>query len=576
MEELRAIVGDAPSDELLRRLLRDNSVEAAANKFFDGSVSESATVAAPAPAFGKRAMPAAPAPPERQRQKTAAAAAETSDHHSIRSAAETSDHHSIRSARPAKPLAERMRPTSLEQLLGQSDALDAVLKQAIRNDRLPSLVLWGPPGCGKTSFASCVAASTRSIFRSLSAATAGVKELRDELSRAANARRLRGVGTILFVDELHRWSKAQQDALLLDVERGTVTLIGATTENPSFSLNNAILSRCRLVIFSKISAAAIRSVIDNALGSDASLQGTSLTDGARRALVAAADGDARVALNTLELAAEAAAAAAATAAAPEKTHSGGGVGEGEGEGGEAGIGREGGEAGLEHQGGEVGGRGVTSWRVVVDEAAVLAAVQRRATYYDRNGEFHYDLISALHKSMRGGDADGALYYTCRMLAGGEEPRYLTRRLIRFASEDVGLADPLALSQAVAADQAAHAIGMPECGVCIGQCAVYLALAPKSCAVYRGYSAAMAAATEEPSAPVPLHLRNAPTRLMKSIGYGGGYEYNPGKGYERGCPQGYLPPELGVGRSFFNGDDCEPGHALCFAREVGEGVTTTAA
>ena len=380
-----------------------------------------------------------------------------------------------------------MRPTHVDELFGQGDALDAVLRGALNADRLPSLILWGPPGCGKTSFASCVASSTRRLFRTLSAAKSGVAELRDELTRAANAARLRGASTILFVDELHRWSKAQQDALLLDVEKGHVTLIGATTENPSFTINNAILSRCRLVVFSKVAADALSAVVDRALASDAALRGCALTADARRALLAAADGDARVALNTLELAAAGAARDGAAAA-------GDGGGDGDGGGGTDGA---------------PGARAPACWRV--DEAAVLAAVQRRV-YYDRDGEFHYDLISALHKSLRGGDADGALYYCARMLSGGEEPRYVTRRLIRFASEDVGLADPAALQQAVAADQATHAIGMPECGVVIGQCAVYLALAPKSCAVYRAFNAAMAAAKDEPAAPVPLHIRNAPTKM----------------------------------------------------------------
>lgn len=420
----------------------------------------------------------------------------------------------------SKPLAERMRPSRVADLFGQGEALDAVLKGALAADQLPSLILWGPPGCGKTSFASCVAGSTRRLFRTLSAAKSGVAELRDELSRAANAARLRSAGTILFVDELHRWSKAQQDALLADVEKGTITLIGATTENPSFTINNAILSRCRLVVFQKVAPAALNGVLDRALSSDAALRGCTLAEPARKALVAAADGDVRVALNTLELAAGAAGAQLAAD----------------------------------------GSSGALAW--TIEEAAVLSAVQRRATYYDRNGEFHYDLISALHKSMRGGDADGALYYCARMLAGGEDPRYVTRRLIRFASEDVGLADPLALQQAVAADQACHAIGMPECGVVIGQCAVYLALAPKSCAVYRAFSAAMSAATSEPAAQVPMHIRNAPTKLMASIGYGRGYVYNPTNGYARGCAEGYLPTEL-AGRRFFDPSDVEAGHALKF-------------
>lgn len=212
--------------------------------------------------------------------------------------------------------------------------------------------------------------------------------------------------------------------------------------------------------------------------------------------------------------------------------------------------------------------------------AVPSLLAFSACVWSSSSDFHYDLISALHKSLRGGDADGALYYCARMLAGGEDPRYVTRRLIRFASEDIGLADPRALQQAVAADQAVHAIGMPECGVCIAQCAVFLALAPKSCAVYQAFEAAMAAATSEPRCPVPLHLRNAKTKAMKSIGYGDGYVYNPGDNYRRGCAEGsYLPPELGRGRAFFDAQDCEPGHALEFcgrARDAADSAAAAAA
>lgn len=265
------------------------------------------------------------------------------------------------------------------------------------------------------------------------------------------------------MDELHRWTKAQQDALLLDCERGTIVLIGATTENPSFSLNNAILSRCRLVVFGKLPQEAIVQVLHRAMQKDIHLKDLDLTPAAQQLLCVCADGDARVALNALELAAA-----------------------------------------------------MTATGSPIDEDAVRSAIQKRALY-DRNGDFHYDLISALHKSLRGGCPDGALYYATRMLTAGEEPRYLTRRLIRFASEDVGLADPSALSQAVAADQAVHAIGMPEAGVVIAQCVIYLALAPKSCAVYRAYEEACKVCKEEPHAPVPLHIRNAPTKMMRNLG-----------------------------------------------------------
>ncbi|CAE7905325.1 Wrnip1 [Symbiodinium necroappetens] len=398
------------------------------------------------------------------------------------------------------PLAERMRPKGIQELLGQEDALGSVLRQAVREDHLPSLILWGPPGCGKTSFAHCVAAGTKRAFRSLSAAKAGVAELREELNRAAGTLKLRKLGTILFVDEFHRWSKAQQDALLLDCEKGIITLIAATTENPSFSINNAILSRCRLVVFGKLSPEAVGHVIDRAIREDVVLGGTTLTGDARQLLATAADGDARVALNSLELAAH-----------------------------------------------------LTKSGLPIDSEAVQAAIQKRALY-DRNGDFHYDLISALHKSMRGGCPDASLYYATRMLTAGEEPRYITRRLIRFASEDVGMADPLALSQAVAADQAVHAIGMPEAGVVIAQCVIYLALAPKSCAVYNAYETVKKLCEREPHAPVPLHIRNAPTKVMKTLGYGDGYVYNPAAGYTRGCNQGYLPEAIGD-KQFFNKSDC---------------------
>lgn len=560
LEALRCIVGAAPSDDALLLLLRDSSVEAAANRFFDEGVPKAslATFAGAAQQLnsGKRAAGAEPiAPAQGKHQKRAAASCFSAPAAlSAQSAPAASSAPMAKAS--TKPLAERMRPTHLDELVGQGEALDAVLRQALEHDRLPSLILWGPPGCGKTSFAACVAGATKRIFRSLSAAKAGVAELREELSRAANASRLRGVGTILFVDELHRWSKAQQDAVLLDCEKGVVTLIGATTENPSFAVNNAILSRCRLVVFQKVADAALSAVLDRALASDEALAGGELTTAARQALISAADGDARVALNVLELAAATVntsaasvnAAASANSASSAATTSIAANGSGA-------------LAVPSSSATAAGGAASASWQV--DEGAVLAAVQRRAAYYDRNGDFHYDLISALHKSLRGGDADGALYYAARMLAGGEDPRYVTRRLIRFASEDVGLADPRALQQAVAADQAVHAIGMPECGVCIAQCVVFLALAPKSCAVYAAFNSAMAAATSEPKCPVPIHLRNAPTKLMKSIGYGMGYVYNPGDGYRRGCAEGYLPPELGSGRTFFDANDCEPGHALEF-------------
>ena len=561
LKALRAIVGDEALEETLLILLRDYTVEAAANRYFDGErptgVLPHSTVGPPREQPMKRPAeaPQPNASPEKSHRITSLPPARQKPPH----------HEALVGPKPpsSKPLAERMRPNKLDDLIGQGAALDAVLRQALDEERLPSLVLWGPPGCGKTSFAHCVAArvsaSPNSVFRSMSAAKCGISDLREVLSKAANASRL-GVRTILFVDELHRWSKSQQDALLDDVEKGSVTLVGATTENPSFSINNAVLSRCRVVVFSKVADDALSAVLDRALATDPVLHGAHLTSEGRRAIIAAADGDARAALNTLELA-----VASVGTCRGDWQESGPGSSSGDGAGDEAGnrIGaqRKGCEAdGSEGDGSRSGGGGVGR---AVDEAAVAAVVQRAVAYYDRSGEFHYDLISAFHKSMRGGDADGALYYCSRMLAAGEDPRYLTRRLIRFASEDVGLADPCALQQATAADQAVQAIGMPEAGVCVAQAAIYMALAPKSCAVYQAFNKALAAASDEARHAVPIHLRNAPTRLLKSLGYGKGYVYNPSQGYQRGCEEGYLPPELGSGRRFFDRADCEPGHTMRF-------------
>jgi hypothetical protein len=294
LQDLRTIVGDEPSDEDLRALLRGHSVEAAANRFFDVGAGR-----APSQTGAERGTPSPP--PGTKRQKIAARVPSAS---SALISGGSVPLASIPTAVPTKPLAERMRPTRLADLFGQGDALDAVLRSAVDADQLPSLILWGPPGCGKTSFASCVAATTKRVFRSMSAAKSGVADLREELTRATNALRLRGSSTILFVDELHRWSKAQQDALLMDVEKGTVVLIGATTENPSFTINNAILSRCRLVVFQKVDTASLSRALDRALASDVLLRGCELSDSARSALIAAADGDVRVALNTLEMAAK--------------------------------------------------------------------------------------------------------------------------------------------------------------------------------------------------------------------------------------------------------------------------------
>ncbi|HET7747068.1 MAG TPA: replication-associated recombination protein A [Vicinamibacteria bacterium] len=373
-----------------------------------------------------------------------------------------------------------MRPQALEDLLGQEEALGpgTPLRRAIEADATPSLVLWGPPGSGKTTLASVIRRRTRHHFESLSAVLSGVKELREVLKQAEERRRRESRRTVLFIDEIHRYNKAQQDALLAHVESGDVTLIGATTENPSFEVNGALLSRCRVVVLKPLDVAQLTLVLERALGDaerglgafEAVAEADALTF-----LAAAADGDARTALNVLEI--------AVTTAEP----------------------------------GPDGTR-----RVDLD--AMRAAFARKALLYDKAGEEHFNIISALHKSIRNSDADAGLYWLARMLEAGEDPLYVARRLVRFASEDVGLADPQALVLAMAAQQAVHFVGMPEGGLALAELVVYLAAAPKSNAVYVAYGEAAQDAMETRAEPVPLWIRNAPTRLMKGLGYGRGYRY----------------------------------------------------
>jgi putative ATPase len=378
------------------------------------------------------------------------------------------------------PLAERVRPRSLDDLLGQEEALgpDTPLRRALDADALPSLILWGPPGSGKTTLAQVIRGRTQAHFESMSAVLSGVKEVRDVLRLAEERRRRQGQRTILFIDEIHRFNKGQQDALLAHVESGDVILIGATTENPSFEVNAALLSRCRVVVLKPLDQEQLVAVLHRAL-TDAERGLARLTpDVAEDALVflaRASDGDARTALNVLEL---------AVTTVP---------------------------ANLAGQ-------------RVVDLAAMQQAFARKALLYDRAGEEHYNIISALHKSVRNSDADAGLYWLARMLEAGEDPLYVARRLVRFASEDVGLADPHALVIAMAAQQAVHFIGMPEGALALAQLVVYLAAAPKSNAVYRAYGEASKDALTTRAEPVPLWIRNAPTGLMKDLGYGKGYRY----------------------------------------------------
>jgi len=378
-----------------------------------------------------------------------------------------------------QPLAARMRPQSLDEFVGQEHLVgpNHELRRAIEDDRVSSMILWGPPGSGKTTLARLIARVTSSHFVPLSAVSAGVADLRRHTEEARLRRAQGGKRTILFIDEIHRFNKGQQDAVLPFVEEGVITLIGATTENPSFEVNAALLSRTRVFTLEALEDTDIGAILDRAVSEPARGLGEmnlEIEPEARAALMRVANGDARVALNGLE--------AAAALARPVK-----------------------------------GRRRLTA-------AMVEEAVQRRNLLYDRAGEEHYNIISALHKSLRDSDPDASLYWLARMLEAGEDPLYVVRRLIRFASEDIGMADPQALSQAVAAQQAAHFIGMPEANLALAQAVVYLATAPKSNALYAAYSAVQEDVARTRADPVPLHLRNAPTPLMKKIGYGKGYRY----------------------------------------------------
>jgi putative ATPase len=388
------------------------------------------------------------------------------------------------------PLAERMRPRSLDEVVGQAALVgnDGSLRRAIAEDRIPSLILWGPPGSGKTTLARIIATVTASRFVPFSAVTSGIKEVKEVMAEAARLHRgtgpqSRGRRTLLFVDEIHRFNRAQQDAFLPYVESGEIVLVGATTENPSFELNGALLSRCRVVVLEPLSPSDLVRLLERALADEErglGAQRLAADADALASIAQLASGDARRALNLLELvAADAAPAADATAAAPART---------------------------------------------ITAGDVTRVAQRKVLLYDKSGEEHFNLISALHKSLRESDADAALYWLARMLAAGEDPRYVARRLARFASEDVGLADPQALPQTLAAWDAYQRLGTPEGELALAQATLYLALAPKSNAIYRAYGDARRTVEERPADPVPKVIRNAPTKLMDRLGYGGGYVY----------------------------------------------------
>ena len=394
------------------------------------------------------------------------------------------------------PLAARMRPRTLAEFVGQPTLVgeNRPLRQLIESGRVPSLIFWGPPGTGKTTLAGLLASRMEAAFIPFSAVTDGIPRVRRVLEEAKARRAATGRGTVLFVDEIHRFNRAQQDALLPHVERGAITLIGATTENPSFEVVGPLLSRTRVFVLEPLAPEDVAEICARALRDrerglgDA---GLSVDEDALARLGTESDGDARRALNALETAADLAGVDGAPA---------------------------------------------------ISEDHVAAALQKRFARYDKSGEEHFNLISALHKAVRGSDADAALYWLARMLDGGEDPMYLARRIVRMATEDIGLADPGALAVTIAARDAYHFLGSPEGDLALAQAVTYLAIAPKSNAVYRAFGGAARAARETPAEPVPFHIRNAPTRLMKELGYGSGYRYDHDE--EDGvAAQSYLPESL---------------------------------
>ncbi len=408
--------------------------------------------------------------------------------------------------RERKPLADRMRPATLDEFLGQAELLgpERALRRAIQADRLFSMLFWGPPGTGKTTLARIIAGKSKARFEHYSAVTAGVKEIRAVVKQAKDDLKFMGRKTVLFLDEIHRFNKSQQDYLLPHVEDGSIVLIGATTENPSFEVNSALLSRLRVFVLEPLSAEDLRAILTRALNDEKLGVGDlNLTtdDDALELIVSLSGGDARTALNILEVA-----------------------------GRDAGEHREG--------------------RLTAE--VVKEVVQKRNLLYDKTGEEHYNLISALHKSLRDSDPDAGLYWMGRMIEGGEDPLYIARRLVRFASEDVGLASPRALEQAVAAFQACRYTGLPECALALAQAVVFLATAPKSNALEAAYIEVKKEIARTGHLPVPMHIRNAPTGLMKKLGYAKGYQYAHDYPDAR-VDQEHLPEEI-RGRRFYHPTD----------------------
>ena len=399
---------------------------------------------------------------------------------------------------PDAPLADRMRPRTLDEVFGQAHLAgpNAPFRTLIESDRIPSLIFWGPPGCGKTTFARVIAATTKSRFVAFSAVTSGIKEVRQVVARAKEERRM-GKRTLFFVDEIHRFNKSQQDAFLPHVEDGTIILIGATTENPSFEVNAALLSRSRVFVLNPLDEKDIKALLQSTCTDERGLPSLAIDEEALDLISRGSEGDARRALNTLET--------VAASAAASQTH-------------------------------------------ILSIDTVQDLLGDKTLVYDKSGEEHYNLISAFHKSMRGSNPHATLYWLARMMESGEHPHYILRRMVRFASEDVGNADPRALSITLSAREAYDFLGSPEGDLAIAQAAVYLATAPKSNAVYTAYGEVLNDIQNNPNLPVPLHIRNAPTNLMKNLGYGKNYQYahSDPDGY---LPQEYLPDNL-KGREYY--------------------------
>ena len=424
------------------------------------------------------------------------------------------------------PLADRMRPSSLDGFVGQEHLIGKgnVLQSIIESDRLHSIIFWGPPGSGKTTLARIIANRTKSRFISFSAVSSGIKQIKDIMKIAGHELRTRGIKTILFIDEIHRFNKAQQDAFLPYVENGTIILIGATTENPSFEVNSALLSRAKTYILEKLSDEDIKILLKRALNDKENGLGkhnVNIEDKTLDFISRVSDGDSRMAYNILELSLDASLQKTGTGDAGEDKHT------------------------------KIGKKSINKKNevVVIDRNTVENVTQRKALLYDKHGEEHFNLISALHKSLRGSDPDGAAYWTLRMLEGGEDPLYILRRMVRFASEDVGLADPRALQMTIAAKQSFEFIGPPEGYLAIIEAAVYLALSPKSNSLYTTYKKVSGDIKRFLSLPVPHHIRNAPTGLMKEAGYGKGYKYDHDfEGAVAG--QTFLPEKL-AGRKYYS-------------------------